>query len=279
MKPRDFSRFLIATDLDGTFVFRGRPVPVNERAVAEFCEGGGIFTIDTGRLHPTVRSAIGEPCRLINAPAVLSGGAYLYDFEVGQIVPQTAEYMSPADTRELLALIHGRFPDVLFRVSTSDYQRMERLTGPMIADAAMHDPGSVAISTPAEAWPDDNWFKMVIRGTDEDLSRLRDEVTARFSGRLCCCFSNRRLLEILKSGVDKGGGLEKLRARFPNRVAVGCGDYENDLPLLAAADIAACPADAYGPVRAMADVILPPCEEGIMPALLDYLSARKENEK
>ena len=273
MMPRDFSRFLIATDLDGTFICHGQRLPVNEWAVAEFTAGGGIFTVATGRLHINVRAAVGEPGRLLNAPAVLCSGAYLYDFAKERVVPGTAETI-PADVaREVLALLRADFPDMLFRVSAPTCQRMEQVTGSLVADAASFDPGTVAVSAPAEAWPADDWFKIVVRGTPEDLKRLSEVATARFAGRLFCFFSGPKLFEMQKIGVDKGTGLAKLAALYPDRITVGCGDYENDLALLKTADIAACPADAYGPARALADFILPPCAEGIFPALLDRLAA------
>ena len=270
---RDFSKFLIATDLDGTFICHGRRLPVNERAVEEFKAGGGIFTIATGRLHLNVRAAVGDPRTLLNAPAVLCNGAYLYDFQRDRIVPGTDECMPPDAAREVLGLLRAEFPDMLFRVSASDCQRMERVTGPLVADAASFDPGTVALSAPAEAWPDDDWFKIVARGTPEDLKRLSETATARFAGRLFCFFSGPKLFEMQKAGVNKGTGLAKLAALYPERVTVGCGDYENDLALLKTADIAVCPADAYDPAKALCDAVLPPCEEGIFPALLDYLAA------
>ena len=270
---RDFSRFLIATDLDGTFICHGRRLPVNERAAEEFKAGGGIFTIATGRLHNNVRVAVGDPRVMLNAPAVLCSGAYLYDFGQERVVPGTAETIPPDAAREVLAMLRADFPDMLFRVSGSDCQRMERVTGGLVADAASFDPGTVALSAPAEAWPDDDWFKIVARGTPEDLARLSETATARFAGRLFCFFSGPKLFEMQKAGTNKGRGLAKLAALYPGRVTVGCGDYENDLELLKTADIAACPATAYDPAKALADVILPPCEEGIFPALLDYLAA------
>ena len=80
----DFSNFLIASDLDGTFLCEGQMVSRNLAALERFRAGGGIFTIATGRAHLNVRSAIGEPTSVINAPAICDNGAYLYDFESKQ---------------------------------------------------------------------------------------------------------------------------------------------------------------------------------------------------
>ena len=76
----DFSKFVIASDLDGTFAISGKLVARNLEALERFRAGGGLFTIATGRAHLNLRSAIGEPTRLINAPAICDNGAYLYDF-------------------------------------------------------------------------------------------------------------------------------------------------------------------------------------------------------
>ena len=55
---RDFSDFLIASDLDGTFLCEGQAVARNLAALERFRAGGGIFTIATGRSHPQQQASL-----------------------------------------------------------------------------------------------------------------------------------------------------------------------------------------------------------------------------
>ena len=106
----DFSDFLIATDLDGTFLCEGQMVARNLQALERFRKGGGIFTIATGRAHLNVRSAIGEPTDVINAPAICDNGAYLYDFAAQESLQQ--DLLCAEDAKALLAFAKAQFPDV-----------------------------------------------------------------------------------------------------------------------------------------------------------------------
>jgi hypothetical protein len=50
----DFSKYIIATDLDGTFFNdHSQFVSRNVEAIKRFCAGGGLFTLATGRVQLT----------------------------------------------------------------------------------------------------------------------------------------------------------------------------------------------------------------------------------
>ena len=50
-----------------------------------------------------------------------------------------------------------------------------------------------------------------------------------------------------------------------------CGDYENDLTMLAAADVAVCPTNALDCVKAVADVCLCHHTEGLIANLIELI--------
>ena len=78
---KDFSKYLIVSDLDGTFLAdHSALVPRNLEAIGRFCACGGMFTFATGRTASTVLGAIPIAPTLLSAPAVLCNGTYLYDF-------------------------------------------------------------------------------------------------------------------------------------------------------------------------------------------------------
>ena len=142
----DFSRYLIATDLDGTFFGpKGSRVERNFEAVRRFQAGGGLFTMATGRVHLNIRNVVGEPAELLNAPAVMSNGAYLYDFTRKQAYAQ--QIMPAEDAKELLDFMGRNFPHVDFRISTVDGLLIARTDGYVARDLHWYDEGSVRLVT------------------------------------------------------------------------------------------------------------------------------------
>ena len=80
------------------------------------------------------------------------------------------------------------------------------------------------------------------------------------------------------AGCDKGHGLHRLadwyRGTFGYEpVTVAAGNYENDLSMLRAADIAGCPSDAQELVKPTCRFILCPFQEGSIADLIGRLRA------
>ncbi|MBQ7398681.1 MAG: HAD hydrolase family protein, partial [Clostridia bacterium] len=51
----------------------------------------------------------------------------------------------------------------------------------------------------------------------------------------------------------------------------GVGDYENDLALLGAADVAVCPANAHAAVKKISNMVLCSNDEGVIADLIERL--------
>ena len=71
------------------------------------------------------------------------------------------------------------------------------------------------------------------------------------------------MLAALREYVEKNAGK-------PVRL-FACGDYENDLTMLAAADVAVCPTNALDCVKAVADVCLCHHTEGLIANLVELI--------
>ena len=266
----DFSRYIIATDLDGTFLGEnGKFVARNIEAVQRFQAGGGLFTFSTGRVHLNIRNALGDPRLLLNAPCVMSNGAYLYDFFEG--VPKEETLMDAALVRELITYVKHAYPLLQFRVSTPTDLRVESTDGYLARDVLLYDVGSVQVS-PALGWSTDDWYKIVFRGEPEEMQALRADLAARFGDRLTLTASASRLLEAQSPVVNKAFGLEKLRRLCgADRILIACGDYENDIEMLQAADIAICPENAMDRVKEICRRTLCHCRDGLMGDIVDLL--------
>lgn len=274
-----FKGILIVSDIDGTFLGNGsRVVPENIEAIERFKAQGGLFTIASGRMYLNVKTVVPEPAKLLNAPAIMANGTCLYDFSAEEII----DY-APLDkdlTARALAWVRESFPTVGIRVSTLTGFVTDRLTGFIKKDLAPY-PNTVRVITDGVWCPrDEVWLKIVFRDEAQVLEDVRAGLEKRFPGAFEYGKSAMRYLEIQMSGCNKASMLVKLRKlaedKLGRKVTVcACGDYENDLAMLGAADISACPENAIDKVKNIADLCLCHCDNGFIAALIDRLGEKE----
>ncbi|MDO4565739.1 MAG: HAD hydrolase family protein [Oscillospiraceae bacterium] len=102
----NIKQMLVVSDIDGTLLRAGCGIPLeNMDAVERFVERGGRFTVATGRMEQSVRGYL--PWLPLSAPAVLCGGALIYDFESNKaLYERTLE----SGARELVRELMEQFP-------------------------------------------------------------------------------------------------------------------------------------------------------------------------
>ncbi len=274
----DFSRYLILTDLDGTFFGKGvRLVERNLTAMEQFKAGGGHITAGTGRIPTGIRKDIPACGELFNAPAVTANGAFIYD-----LVSDTILRSTPMDSEATLAaarLVESLNPRVGMRVSTGQDFLVNR---DRINDAILRDIGDPTLYAgdvlPLAEWKTEGakWYKMVFRGEYEDLQSVRPAVEATFGDTFEYSMSSPHFFELQQKGCTKATGLAFVAKHLEGKlghpvVTVAVGDQENDLPMLMAADIAACPANAVDAVKAVCRFHLCDHDEGCIADLIQRL--------
>ena len=271
----DFSNFLIAADLDGTFLSKAvQTVPRNLDALAHFRAHGGLFTANTGRAHTTVRSSIAAPERLFNAPASLCNGAYLYNYQTGEFLFE--EHLFPADVADILEFCRTQYPDVGLRAILREQILVYAPKEIVRSRVYGYEQGIVVFDLPTQEWPLENWYKLVCVSVPERIVAMRRDFTAAFGGRFGVTSSSANVLEIQLPHSNKAVGLEKLRNVSPEtraRTVIACGDFENDIPMLKAADIAICPANAMDEVKEICDLVLCHCDEGVIADIIENMEA------
>jgi hydroxymethylpyrimidine pyrophosphatase-like HAD family hydrolase len=96
-------------------------------------------------------------------------------------------------------------------------------------------------------------------------------------------FSNTWILEVQYPGINKALGLRKLKkqlgAAIAGRTVIACGDFDNDIQMLQAADVAVCPANARENVKPYADHVRCSCEEGLIADVIEAIEAGKISPK
>ncbi len=270
----DFSRYLIASDIDGTFLAPGSlPVERNYRALERFRAGGGLFTLATGRIPHTMDPHVPFIRETLNAPAVVCNGIFLYDFETD--VASFESMLTREEAEELLAFFRANKGDAAIQISTRKGMFFDKGTEAILRYIAPCRPGTAGVCDPA-TWPLGDAYKFAIHGTPENIAALRVLTEQRFGNRFEITTSSNHLLEVQHLGCTKATGLAHLRritADKGERILIACGDYENDLAMLAAADIAVCPSNAHPAVKAIADYEFCSCGEGLIADIIEKIEA------
>lgn len=268
----DFSRYLIVSDIDGTYIAPdGSLVQRNMDAIDRFKAAGGLFTISSGRISCTIHPNIPLIPETLNAPAMLSNGALLYDFHTGEYADET--FVSKEDCCELLAFFAKHTPDAILQLSAREGMFFNGETERIRHYVAPSFPGTIFFE-PTDKWPLSHAYKVVLRETPERLAELRPLLEERFGDRLAVTTSGKKMLEVQNRSCNKAIGIEKLRRAMTDtngRIVIACGDFENDLEMLEAADISVCPANACDKIKAIADYQLCSCEEGLIADIIEGL--------
>ena len=267
-----FTGVLLAADYDDTLYDRRYTISrENREAVQWFLQEGGWFTISTGRSYRNFSIQMDRERVPVNAPVILTNGAVIHDFSTGKTL-WTKEL--PAGAADMLTQVCDAFPQVGFEA----YHGEEVYTFRANAATRWHleHCSLTGIPRPIEEMPGP-WLKVILQDEEpERLRRIRDHMLARWGELYEITFSNPYLLEVTARGANKGLSVQWvadwLGVRPENLYCVGNGI--NDIPMLEISAVPYAPADCYREVRDMGAVILPPCNESTIAALIRDLDRR-----
>ena len=279
----DLSNILIVTDLDGTFFGdHGAPIERNLEAVERLKAQGGHFTIATGRTNLNLKHKWSDAADLVNAPVVGCNGAMLCDLRTDKMID--GRLMNREHVVELIELMVRDYPDLGARVSVEEgflSSPGQRERCPEV-DRDLNKVAPAKVFTlPEEEWTTiADWYKVVVRGAIERTDEFRAVAEAKWPGRFVTSKSGAAYLEFQAPNTTKATMLPTLREYVEGKVGkpvklYACGDYENDLTMLAAADVAVCPTNALDCVKAIADHCLCHHTEGLIASLIELIEEGK----
>ena len=261
-----FDGLLLATDFDDTLYDQTLHIPQrNIEAIRYFTGQGGYFTVATGRAHRTF--APYAPLVPMNAPAVLSNGAAIYDFQNDRPVEQTQ--LAPSAPRDLGAVME-RFPTLSIEAYHGE-------------DIYVWNPNAITLAhmkkvncgytlCPVEQMPTP-WVKALFHQEHQVLAAAREMLLAGHGDKYEAIFSNPRYLEITCKGSTKGGMVarvaELLKVRSGHIYCVG--DNQNDIPMLERSAIPFAPANCAQEVRAWGARVLCHCNDGVIGDVVEIL--------
>lgn len=265
----NFNGILILSDLDGTFFGKKASiVPKNIEAIKHFNSLGGRFTYSTGRIFANLASAATVASEIVNAPLSLANGSYVYDYFTSDVIDPM--YISEDAVVDMINFAKANYPEAMYRISTSNGFYSE-VYNPAYKNVV---PGGYHIH-PIEEWPRGNWLKLVFNGEAEMLAKLNEELKRRFEDIVCFSRSSVRLIEIQAKGCTKAARVpwfkDYYRRQGEDITIIACGDFDNDVEVLKAADISVCPSNATEEVKRICDYCLCDHSEGLIADLINKI--------
>lgn len=249
----DIGKIILLSDMDGTLLTSKKTISGADRAAVEkFIAMGGKFTVATGR---TVQSFEQYRSMIpLHMPVIMYNGGGIYDYSKEKLL-----YSSPLPeiSREMSMELMRLMPDIggevltdkgTYVFSNTEYQQLHtRLCG--ITPEYMSLPEI----------PEGGWLKVLFALAPEDIPHLQ-LLTEQlgYTGEVDFVRSSDIFLEMLPKGVSKGSALTEYRKLegMEDFTFVAVGDFDNDLEMIQAADIGACPANAEESVKNAADIVL-----------------------
>ena len=267
-----FDNIFIVSDIDNTFLASDKTIPLkNIEALDYFKKKGGKFTFATGRSHLTLLNAFPDAAELLNAPAVLSNGSYLFDFQKDEILYPM--YLEKNIALDVARFIIEDYPDTGIRILTTEKTLYSSINKYIFDEIARLGKKVYSEYQSPKDWTGEAWCKIVVRDDPERLDEIRSKMENKFADfSIEICKSEADFLEIQAKGCNKGRGIEILRQKYlnecPGAKIYVCGDYENDISMMKVADVAVCPSNACESVKNLSDMCLCPCDDGVIANLI-----------
>ena len=269
---KKFNNTLMITDADGTLLTDDKRIlDIDKAAIAEFINGGGLFTIATGRGVSLARVVVDElGLDLLSLPAVIFNGAAVYDYRKDKFL-----WKCTLDEKaiEYVERIMKALPDIgmeilvdgkVYVVCINEFER-EHIAFGIDADSL--------IECDYREVPKTGWIKVLFVDAPETIDRL-----LKFAKENPCEYvhmvrSGPSFYEILPQGVNKGTGFKKLQElmELSDYRIVAAGDYMNDLEMIQQADIGVATGNAEECVKDIADIVVCDNNSGVAADIVDYL--------
>ena len=261
-----FDGVLLASDFDDTLYGPDLRIPErNLEAIRYFTGEGGYFTVATGRAHRTF--APYAPLIPMNAPAVLSNGAAIYDFAADQMLEQTH---LPSSAPQDLAELMEEFPSLSLEVYHGEDIYVCRPNEITFAHLKKVNCDYTECPVPRMPAP---WVKALFHAGREVLLQVQAQVLELIGGKYEAIFSNPVYLEFTRKGSTKGGMVARVAQMLGvNPGHIYCvGDNQNDIPMLELSAIPFAPANCAQEVKDWGAQILCPCGSGVIGDIVGIL--------
>lgn len=247
-------RRLLISDMDHTLLSEDSTLSgENLDAIRKHVEGGGLFTVATGRAPAAIR-VFPQLLPYITLPVITGNGGQVVDLRGGDRILR--RWALPNEVRPLFQEAMAHFPTIgavayygldgfcSFRVTPDVEGLIAKEKRPAVPSTVEDSPRP--------------WNKTLMTGEHEHLLEVQKWLDARLDGLGRTVFSEETYLEILPLGVSKGAALSvllEMEGIDPEEV-VAIGDAPNDREMLELAGLGVAVANASPELKAVADEVV-----------------------
>lgn len=270
---KDFSDWLIASDIDGTLNNKLRKLPRrNKEAIERFVSNGGKFTLASGR-NPQSMEKHFRNLPISGTPAVVINGAGLYDFEKNEMI-----YFSSISDEGMQHAVEcaKRFPlvDCLIVAKETIYITGNGWFGKWFV--AVDDLKHEHIRN-IEDVPRDNWGKVVFSGLPHHIKKIKKYFVSLNSPELTLMSSSVASFELLATNTHKGTAVLKLAEilGIEKSHTAAIGDYFNDFDMLKTVGVPACCGQAPKELKEVSEFVACHCNKGAVADFIEYFEKKK----
>lgn len=264
---------LIISDVDGTLLDDShRITEENKKAVAEYRKAGGLFSLATGRIEKTAINLHTELS--LDLPLILYNGAKIVDLKNNSTIYE--KHLTREQAESALKALSSYPVSVIFYCDgegyTTEYTNnikvhadMEGILPNLSSDMAEVDLSRVN--------------KILFAGNDDEGDDLLFAGYLREYEKLCPVMpfivrSNKKYLEILPEGVNKGAAVEFLARHLGIKIdEVMCfGDNLNDFEMIEKAGLGVAMGNGHDALKKIAGLVAPAnTESGVAAVIRRYL--------
>lgn len=210
-------RKMLASDLDGTLLFKGKVSDENKNALKRFKTNGGIFSLSTGRAYNEIESVI-KDMDIRPDYFILNNGALILDDKAKVIHKSELDYKV---TKEILAYIKKYTDMVSIQTGFKSYAIVSKLTklkikirmiiknlvyGLKYKDERVY----VKNLDDIENVKDETFTLMAANFNKypvEEIQKVADYINNNY-GEYVECYRNTIFLDIVPKGCSKGHGVK-----------------------------------------------------------------------
>lgn len=210
-------RKMLASDLDGTLLFKGKVSDENKEALKRFKTNGGIFSLSTGRAYNEIETVI-KDMDIRPDYFILNNGALILDDKAEVIHKSDLDYKV---TKEILAYIKKYTDMVSIQTGFKSYSIVSKLTKLKIKIRMMiknlvyglnHKDERVYVKDIDEIGDVKNQtFTLMAANFNkypvEEIQKVADYINNNY-GDYVECYRNTIFLDIVPKGCSKGHGVK-----------------------------------------------------------------------
>ena len=263
---------LFVSDFDGTLVRAdGTISEQTKEVIAKYRARGGIFTICTGRMVPSIVPRARE-LGITSGPVIAFQGSVVYDMGKGEVIRagcfprEAALFLIRLLEKEGLHIHIYTVWDLFTNRRDGMLEAYEKVcgvrgtvVGGSLADYAEREKLSIV--------------KVLVMVKPEKREALRERLSQRLGEEYYVTSSSDWLVEVMPAGENKGKAVSFLSGYYhiPQERIAAAGDQLNDLPMLEAAGGKFAVANGVEALKRAAFVIPSNEEDGVAYALEQYV--------